>query len=124
MPVSQFEAVPESLKNVLLVMNASGFLVPPFVEHRTADQALLWDQTFQRIAPFLPELERELFPRPRQVVPVPFEGVQPRRTVSGHAVQGVDAQVSEHGQGQGYEVGPGGGSPVIHHGHQQEQELP
>ncbi|GAA5880201.1 hypothetical protein JCM8547_006589 [Rhodosporidiobolus lusitaniae] len=64
-----FEAVPELLKNVLLVMNASGFLLPPFVE-RTQEQARLFDLTFERIQPFLPELQRELFPSPR--VPVPF----------------------------------------------------
>ncbi|BGP44136.1 GDP/GTP exchange factor for ARF [Rhodotorula kratochvilovae] len=71
-----FEAVPELLKNVLLVMNASGFLVPPCAdEGRTAEQALLWDATFERIHPFLPELQRELFPPPR--VPVPFSAPAP-----------------------------------------------
>ncbi|GAA5939550.1 hypothetical protein JCM3775_004858 [Rhodotorula graminis] len=65
-----FEAVPELLKNVLLVMNASNFLVPPSVDGRTPEQARLWDATFERIHPFLPELQRELFPPPP--VPVPF----------------------------------------------------
>ncbi|GAA6009496.1 hypothetical protein JCM10207_003803 [Rhodosporidiobolus poonsookiae] len=65
-----FEAVPELLKNVLLVMNASNFLVPPHEPERTEQQARLWDATFSRIQPFLPELQRELFPPPR--VPVPF----------------------------------------------------
>ncbi|GAA6025135.1 hypothetical protein JCM8202_005730 [Rhodotorula sphaerocarpa] len=64
-----FEAVPELLKNVLLVMNASGFLVPPS-DKRDEDQARLWTATFERIQPFLPELQRELFPPPP--VPVPF----------------------------------------------------
>ncbi|POY71606.1 hypothetical protein BMF94_5391 [Rhodotorula taiwanensis] len=64
-----FEAVPELLKNVLLVMNASGFLLPP-TDERTEDQARLWTATFDRIQPFLPELQRELFPPPP--VPVPF----------------------------------------------------
>ncbi|BGP04186.1 GDP/GTP exchange factor for ARF [Rhodotorula toruloides] len=65
-----YEAVPELLKNVLLVMNASGFLLPPYAEGRTEAQARLFDLTFNRIEPFLPELQRELFPPPR--VPVPF----------------------------------------------------
>jgi len=56
--VAQFEAVPELLKNVLLVMNASNFLVPPSAEGRTPEQARLWDATFERIHPFLPELQR------------------------------------------------------------------
>ncbi|GAA5972950.1 hypothetical protein JCM8115_005875 [Rhodotorula mucilaginosa] len=64
-----FEAVPELLKNVLLVMNASGFLLPPS-SPRNEDQARLWTATFERIQPFLPELQRELFPPPP--VPVPF----------------------------------------------------
>ncbi|KAK4697919.1 golgi-specific brefeldin A-resistance guanine nucleotide exchange factor 1, partial [Phenoliferia sp. Uapishka_3] len=64
-----FEAVPESLKNVLLVMNASGFLLPPHND-RTPEQALLWDATFERIQPFLPNLRGELFPPPP--VPIPF----------------------------------------------------
>lgn len=54
-----YEAVPELLKNVLLVMNASGFLLPPYVEGRTEAQARLFDLTFNRIEPFLPELQRE-----------------------------------------------------------------
>ncbi|GAA5820135.1 hypothetical protein JCM3770_005386 [Rhodotorula araucariae] len=68
-----FEAVPELLKNVLLVMSASNFLVPPSTpagQGRTEEHALLWDATFERIHPFLPELQRELFPPPP--VPVPF----------------------------------------------------
>ncbi|GAA6005362.1 hypothetical protein JCM11491_002672 [Sporobolomyces phaffii] len=65
-----YEAVPELLKNVLLVMNASGFLLPPHDESRTPEQAALWSATFERIQPFLPDLQKELFPPPR--VPVPF----------------------------------------------------
>ncbi|GAA5882904.1 hypothetical protein JCM1840_000744 [Sporobolomyces johnsonii] len=69
-----YEAVPELLKNVLLVMNASGFLLPPYDDHRTEQHARLWDATFDRIQPFLPELQRELFPPPP--VPVPFSAAE------------------------------------------------
>lgn len=55
----QFEAVPESLKNVILVMNEAGFLRPPHDPLRTPDHAPLWDATFERIQPFLPELKSE-----------------------------------------------------------------
>lgn len=55
----QFEAVPESLKNVLLVMNEAGFLRPPHDPRRTPEHAALWDATFDRIQPFLPELQGE-----------------------------------------------------------------
>ncbi|KAM0791993.1 hypothetical protein ACM66B_007105 [Microbotryomycetes sp. NB124-2] len=65
-----FEAVPESLKNVLLVMNEAGFLRPPYDPMRTPEHAALWNATFERIQPFLPDLQNELFPPPK--VPVPF----------------------------------------------------
>ena len=53
--------MPESLKNVLLVMHASGFLVPPH-QPRTEEQVALWDATFDRLDIFLPQLRQELFP--------------------------------------------------------------
>ncbi|SCV67937.1 BQ2448_58 [Microbotryum intermedium] len=65
-----FEAVPESLKNVLLVMNEAGSLRPPHDPKRTPEHAPLWDATFERIEPFLPGLKNELFPPPK--APVPF----------------------------------------------------
>ena len=60
---AQYEAVPESLKNVLLVMHASNFLVPPH-QPRTEEQARLWDATFDRLDIFLPSLRQDLFPIP------------------------------------------------------------
>lgn len=63
-PKLQYEAVPESLKNVLLVMHASGFLVPPHQTPRTDVQANLWDATFDRLDIFLPILRQDLFPTP------------------------------------------------------------
>ena len=74
----QFEAVPESLKNVLLVMNASGFLLPPF-ENRNAEQVLLWDSTFERILPFLPNLKDDLFPEPKRAIP--FVAVETEKVI-------------------------------------------
>ncbi|QSL66797.1 hypothetical protein MERGE_001184 [Pneumocystis wakefieldiae] len=66
------EAVLESLKNVLLVMNTSGYLVPPpdsnaeFSEniHHSDNQfhCTLWKETWNRINRFLPHLREELFP--------------------------------------------------------------
>lgn len=55
--------MPESLKNVLLVMHASGFLVPPH-QSRSEEQAALWDATFDRLDIFLPQLRQDLFPTP------------------------------------------------------------
>lgn len=55
------EAVPENLKNILLVMAGSGYLVPPSsTEEGDGDQ--LWRVTEKRIRRFLPELLTETFP--------------------------------------------------------------
>ncbi|KIY43680.1 Sec7-domain-containing protein [Fistulina hepatica ATCC 64428] len=49
------ETVPESLKNVLLVMNASGLLMPPSTpDERSDQQKTLWNSTHERMERFLP----------------------------------------------------------------------
>ncbi|CAJ2501896.1 Uu.00g047490.m01.CDS01 [Anthostomella pinea] len=51
------EAVPENLKNVLLFMASSGYLVPP---SKDSSQESLWVETWKRIDRFLPDLRNEL----------------------------------------------------------------
>ncbi|KAG9234636.1 hypothetical protein BJ875DRAFT_461136 [Amylocarpus encephaloides] len=51
------EAVPESLKNILLVMSSSGYLVPP---SQDPAHEKLWVETWKRIDRFLPDLRKEL----------------------------------------------------------------
>ncbi|KAI1074627.1 hypothetical protein F5B20DRAFT_595974 [Whalleya microplaca] len=51
------EAVPENLKNVLLFMSSSGYLVPP---SKDPSQEGLWAETWKRIDRFLPDLRNEL----------------------------------------------------------------
>ncbi|KAI1763175.1 hypothetical protein GGR53DRAFT_498403 [Hypoxylon sp. FL1150] len=51
------EAVPENLKNVLLFMSSSGYLVPP---SKDPSQENLWVETWKRIDRFLPDLRSEL----------------------------------------------------------------
>lgn len=64
------EAVPESLKNILLVMSSGGYLVPPSDgTEQSEQQSLLWSETWNRLERFLPGLMLELFPdatRPKQ----------------------------------------------------------
>jgi brefeldin A-resistance guanine nucleotide exchange factor 1 len=55
--VLQEEAVPESLKNILLVMSSSGYLVPPSVD---PTHEKLWVETWKRLSRFLPDLRKEL----------------------------------------------------------------
>ena len=54
------EAVPESLKNILLVMADGGFITPPS-NHQPPTE--LWEQTRKRVDRFLPGLVAEIFPQ-------------------------------------------------------------
>eukprot|EP00048_Salpingoeca_helianthica_P023468 m.24517 g.24517 ORF g.24517 m.24517 type:complete len:1480 (+) comp8714_c0_seq1:128-4567(+) len=60
------EAVPESLKNMLLVMSTAGIFRPATSEESESaggsDVASLWTVTWARISHFLPTLHAELFP--------------------------------------------------------------
>lgn len=61
----KYEAVPESLKNVILVMNATGILVPPPAENddaRQDRQRTLWSATYERIEQFLPGFLDDIVP--------------------------------------------------------------
>lgn len=61
----QYEAIPESLKNVILVMNAAGILVPPSADdHRDERQRTLWTATQKRMERFLPGFLTELIAAP------------------------------------------------------------
>lgn len=53
------EAIPESLKNILLIMNSNGYLVP---EGKSEQEKELWTETWRRLDRFLPKLFGELFP--------------------------------------------------------------
>ncbi|GLB35139.1 putative guanine nucleotide exchange [Lyophyllum shimeji] len=62
-----YEAVPESLKNVLLVMNAVGILVPPSQDdERSERQRTLWTATQERMERFLPGFLGDVIPPPPQ----------------------------------------------------------
>ncbi|ESK85960.1 golgi-specific brefeldin a-resistance guanine nucleotide exchange factor 1 (bfa-resistant gef 1) [Moniliophthora roreri MCA 2997] len=63
------EAVPESLKNVLLVMNAAQILVPPSPQdNRDQRQRTLWTATSERLERFLPGFLNEVIPTPASPV--------------------------------------------------------
>ena len=51
--------MPESLKNIILVMANGGYLVPPSTK---PDQAQIWNETWKRVDRFLPGLFKEIFP--------------------------------------------------------------
>lgn len=53
------EAIPESVKNILLVMADGGLLVPP---SQDPNKEKIWAETRKRLERFLPELFLEIFP--------------------------------------------------------------
>ncbi len=53
----QEEAVPENVKNILLVMSDSGYFVPP---SKNPDHEMLWVETWKRLDRFLPDLRSNL----------------------------------------------------------------
>ncbi|EED83660.1 predicted protein [Postia placenta Mad-698-R] len=67
------EAVPESLKNVLLVMSATGILVPPSSPDSRRDDAQqqLWTTTHEKIERFLPGFLDDVLPSPAPS-PLPY----------------------------------------------------
>lgn len=68
------EAVPESLKNILLVMADGGFIEPP---SKGQEPTELWQETCKRVDRFLPNLIREIFPQVNAVEPEPEKEVPP-----------------------------------------------
>lgn len=54
------EAVPESLKNILLVMADGSFIKPPSERSPPTE---LWDETCKRVDRILPNLIAEVFPQ-------------------------------------------------------------
>lgn len=78
------EAVPETLKNVLLVMASAEHLVPPpataDAETRSEQQKQLWTETWTRTEKFMPGLMPELFPgagKEPAPAPVPQGAAEP-----------------------------------------------
>ncbi|KAM9848105.1 Golgi-specific brefeldin A-resistance guanine nucleotide exchange factor 1 [Aulostomus maculatus] len=75
------EAIPESLKNMLLVMDTAGIFHS--ADSRTG-YSDLWEITWERIVCFLPHLQEELFKQtvlPEPVSSTPAESVQPTPSV-------------------------------------------
>ncbi|PKY03615.1 guanine nucleotide exchange factor [Aspergillus campestris IBT 28561] len=62
------EAIPESLKNVLLVMADGGYLVPP---SQDPSKEQMWTETKKRLERFLPDLFQEIFAQAPKDLPLP-----------------------------------------------------
>lgn len=78
------EAIPESLKNILLVMADGGYLVPPSQDPKKEG---MWLETRKRLGRFLPDLFAEIFPDAGKEA----EKSQPGSGVASPAKQSLDA---------------------------------
>jgi golgi-specific brefeldin A-resistance guanine nucleotide exchange factor 1 len=87
------EAVPENLKNVLLFMSSSGYLVPPSKDSSEEKQKL-WSETWKRIDRFLPDLKSELaFEEPQlPAKPSMEEKMEPKKSEDGGAPVAKEAE--------------------------------
>eukprot|EP00041_Stephanoeca_diplocostata_P037714 m.1438472 g.1438472 ORF g.1438472 m.1438472 type:complete len:1564 (+) comp25091_c1_seq3:265-4956(+) len=87
------EAVPESLKNMLLVMSTHGILRPPDVRGVRAPGAppSLWQITFSRIESLVPGMFQELFPD--IVAPAPVLATHAHVAAAAPAITLVDTPV-------------------------------
>ena len=87
------EAVPESLKNILLVMSSDGYLVPPSEtpDEQIEQQKQLWTETWTRLERFLPGLMPELFPDEANKLKQPSRS---NREATAQGNQGDDASKS------------------------------
>lgn len=88
----QEEAVPENLKNVLLFMASSGYLVPP---SREPSKEELWVETWKRIDRFLPDLKKELALDEEEKVAAEEEKAAPAPSVA--AVAGTEPAEEKKG---------------------------
>jgi hypothetical protein len=119
------EAVPESLKNMLLVMSTHGILTAP--PSGKASQQSLWTHTWNRIEAFLPGMCAEVFPSvqpPEQSDGDPHvSGSSALPTGAGHVQSRASLQVGAHPFGDAMSpiralsapgrVGPLGTVPVM-----------
>ncbi len=94
----QEEAVPENLKNVLLIMSSNGYLVPPSKDPAREE---LWNETWKRIDRFLPNLRADLAleEEPVQVEELPKSAGLPPSAEAVELVEEEKEKPTEVGEG-------------------------
>jgi brefeldin A-resistance guanine nucleotide exchange factor 1 len=107
------EAVPEGLKNILLVMSSGGYVCPPPAageeDERTDVQKKLWMETVERLGKFLPGLMEEIFPPPPPLPPPAASAPAPVET-SAVSDQGPAEEEEENKMGSNKHDEDGGAS--------------
>ncbi|KAI9713587.1 MAG: GDP/GTP exchange factor for ARF [Bogoriella megaspora] len=116
------EEIPESLKNILHVMAADGYLLPPppppppsaspvpdpnlNYDGRTPEQQKLWIETWLRLERFLPNLMPELWPEAAKRPP-------PKRRSLGSVSEGVKSPEKDEAKEKSVEVEEKGKENVV-----------
>ncbi|KAM7074019.1 Golgi-specific brefeldin A-resistance guanine nucleotide exchange factor 1 isoform 5-T6 [Molossus nigricans] len=89
------EAIPESLKNMLLVMDTAEIFHS--ADARGSSPSVLWEITWERIDCFLPHLRDELFKQTVIQDPMPMEPHAQKPLASAHLTPtAVDTRISGH----------------------------
>jgi brefeldin A-resistance guanine nucleotide exchange factor 1 len=105
------EAIPESLKNIVLVMSSGGYLVPPSGSNggeRTQVQRRLWEVTSKRLEMFLPGLLEAVFPGAGEAKPTPAIEITKEEAEKGMDIQmpiREEPEVEEVREKENIEVG-------------------
>lgn len=87
------EAVRENLKNVVLFMASSGYLVPPA---RDPSKKELWEETWKRLNRFAPDLQSDLLLEDSEQVPA----MEPQEVQEGVIDEASGEEVAENGVAQ------------------------
>ena len=74
----------ENLKNVVLFMASSGYLVPPTQD---PSRKTLWDETWKRVDRFLPDLRNDLSAEEPETTPVAQDGEDKKEMEQGGEVE-------------------------------------
>jgi brefeldin A-resistance guanine nucleotide exchange factor 1 len=100
----QAEAIPESLKNILLVMADGGHLVPP---SQDPSKEPIWTETKKRLERFLPDLFKEIFPEDLNERPAAVSAISSPISPSRDDANATDANVEESQPISGQSEGEG-----------------
>ncbi|EAW13056.1 Sec7 domain-containing protein [Aspergillus clavatus NRRL 1] len=103
------EAIPESLKNILLVMADGGYLVPP---SQDPSKEHIWLETKKRLDRFLPDLFKDIFPETSSEKPIPaFEVSSPVPPSDDHVNERTADESGSPAPSQSESGSPEAGSP-------------
>jgi len=105
----QAEAIPESVKNILLLMADGGYLAPP---SQDPSKEKIWVETRKRLDRFVPDLFTEIFPETSKGKPVPgpsFASSLPVHNGASNESDGHGKKISETAASENTQTQPSAG---------------